>query len=208
MLRLPLSDADIFNLRVGDAVLLSGVMVTARDAAHAWLVKTFLSPCSQPSDEDQQTLNALKPYLQGGLIYHCGPVVRRQPDGSYDFVSAGPTTSMREEPYEADVMRFLGLKGVIGKGGMGRRTLQACQELPAVYLHAIGGAGAWIAQTVQQVLEVHLLKLGVPEAMWVIKVCNFPAVVTMDAYGDSLHARVEQESQKQLERLMKRVDYR
>lgn len=120
----------------------------------------------------------------------------------YHFVAAGPTTSIREEPYEYDVIRHFNLRGVIGKGGMGSKTLAACREQPAVYFHAIGGAASLIARSVTNVIGVHKLDLGVPEAMWVIQVEDFPAVVTMDAHGASLHETVRLHSQAQLKQLL------
>jgi len=120
----------------------------------------------------------------------------------YRFVAAGPTTSIREEPYQGDVMRHFNLKGVIGKGGMGANTRRACQEVPGVYFHAIGGAASLIAQSVKQVRGVYKLEFGVPEAMWVIEVEDFPAVVTMDAHGNSLHEAVRERSREALERLI------
>jgi fumarate hydratase class I len=120
----------------------------------------------------------------------------------YRFVAAGPTTSTREEPYQGDVMRHFHVMGVIGKGGMGPKTLAACQEVPGVYFHAVGGAASLIAQTVERVLGVYKLDFGVPEAMWVIQVRDFPVVVTMDAHGGSLHAEVEQKSKAVLEALL------
>jgi tartrate/fumarate subfamily iron-sulfur-dependent hydro-lyase beta chain len=140
--------------------------------------------------------------LDGGAIYHCGPVVGGLESGDYRFVAAGPTTSIREEPYQGDVMRHFNAKAVIGKGGMGAKTLMACQEVPCVYLHAIGGAASLIAQSVQSVLGVHKLDFGVPEAMWVIKVVDFPAVVTMDSHGISLHEQVKDLSKEALSELI------
>jgi len=201
-LTIPISDNAIRNLRVGDSVLLSGVMVTGRDAVHKWMADTFIKKTRQPSGDDLQVYQALRPVLDGGAIYHCGPVVAGLDTRQYRFVAAGPTTSIREEPYQGDVMHHFNLKAVIGKGGMGTRTLQACQEVPGVYLHAIGGAAALIAGAVQQVLGVYKLEFGVPEAIWVIKVADFPAVVTMDAQGNSLHEVVRQESKRILERLI------
>ena len=201
-LSLPISDQAIRDLRVGDSVLLSGVMVTGRDAVHKWLIDTFIHPQYQPSPEDLEVHAALQPLLNGSLIYHCGPVVAGLDTRQYQFVAAGPTTSIREEPYQGDVMRHFNLKGVIGKGGMGAKTLQACQEVPAVYFHAIGGAASLIAQTVQRVLGVYKLSFGVPEAIWVIEVKDFPAVVTMDSHGGSLHADVREQSKQVLEDLL------
>lgn len=120
----------------------------------------------------------------------------------YRFVAAGPTTSSREEPYQGDVMRHFNIKGVIGKGGMGAKTLAACQEVPGVYFHAVGGAASLIAQTVKKVIGVYKLEFGVPEAMWVIQVVDFPAVVTMDSHGSSQHAVIEEQSRAALEELL------
>lgn len=199
---IPLSDDVIRSLKVGDPVLLSGIMVTGRDAVHKWIVDTFIQRKRQPQGDDLEVYDAIRPLLAGGAIYHCGPVVAGLNTRQYRFVAAGPTTSTREEPYQGDVMRHFNLKAVIGKGGMGSRTLAACQEVPGVYLHAIGGAATLIAQTVRRVLEVYKLGFGVPEAMWVVEAQDFPAVVTMDAHGASLHAEVEARSQAVLQRLL------
>jgi fumarate hydratase class I len=177
-------------------------MLTGRDAAHKWLVETFIRPTHEPSDDDVVVAAAIRPLLEGGAIYHCGPVVAGLETKEYRFVAAGPTTSTREEPYQAEVMRHFGVRAVIGKGGMGARTLAACQEVPGVYLHAIGGAATLIAGTVQRVLGVYKLEFGVPEAMWAIEVKDFPAVVTMDSHGQSLHVDVEARSRDALKRLI------
>ena len=136
------------------------------------------------------------------MIYHCGPVVSGLEDKDYKFVAAGPTTSTREEPYQGDVMRYFNIKGVIGKGGMGAKTLAACSEVPGVYFHAVGGAATLIAQSVSEVITVYKYEFGVPEAMWVIRVKDFPVVVTMDAHSNSLHAEIESESRSVLEGLL------
>ncbi len=201
-INLPISDEVIRSLKVSDSVLLSGVMVTGRDAVHKWLIDTFIHKTRQPSGNDLEVYQALKPMLNGGLIYHCGPVVGGLDTRQYRFVAAGPTTSIREEPYQGDVMRHFNLKGVIGKGGMAAKTLQACQEVPGVYFHAIGGAASLIAESVKHVLGVYKLDFGVPEAIWVIEVEDFPAVVTMDAHGNSLHAAVRERSKAVLDRLI------
>jgi fumarate hydratase subunit beta len=199
---IPISEEVIRSLKVGDPVALSGVMLTGRDAAHKWMIDTFIKKTRPPQGDDLEVYEALKPLLDGGVIYHCGPVVAGLDTGAYRFVAAGPTTSIREEPYQADVMRHFNVRGVIGKGGMGAKTLMGCQEMGGAYLHAIGGAASWIAQTVTRVLGVYKLDFGVPEAMWVIEVKDFPVVVTMDSHGGSLHAEVEQASKKALERLL------
>lgn len=201
-INIPISDETIRSLKVGDPVALTGVMVTGRDAAHKWMIDYFIKKTKTPSEADQKVYEELLPLLDGSIIYHCGPVVAGLDSGNYRFVAAGPTTSIREEPYQGDVMRHFNLKGVIGKGGMGPKTLAACQEVPGVYLHAIGGAASLIAQSVQRVLGVYKLDFGVPEAMWVIEVKEFPAVVTMDAHGGSLHAVIEERSREKLEHLL------
>jgi len=201
-LTLPLTPDAVRSLHVGDPVRLNGVLLTGRDAAHKWLVESFIRKTLSPSPDDMAALQAIGPRLAGGAIYHCGPVVAGLDTQEYRFVAAGPTTSTREEPYQAEVMRHFGIRAVIGKGGMGVRTLAACQEVPGVYLHAIGGAATLIAQTVQRVLGVYKLEFGVPEAMWAIEVKDFPAVVTMDSHGQSLHVDVEARSREALKRLM------
>jgi fumarate hydratase subunit beta len=199
---IPISDEVIRSLKMGDPVSLSGVMVTGRDAAHKWLIETFIRKTRAPQGDDLQVYEALQSILKGGVIYHCGPVVAGLDTHQYRFVAAGPTTSSREEPYQAEVMAHFDLKGVIGKGGMGPKTLKGCQETPGVYFHAIGGAATLIAQSVTQVLGVYKMEFGVPEAMWVIEVKDFPAVVTMDAHGQSLHEAVEKQSAQVLRELL------
>jgi fumarate hydratase class I len=160
-------------LKVGDVVIISGELFTGRDAVHAYLMKN-------PPPVD----------LQGAALYHCGPVMLKQGD-EWTVKAAGPTTSIREEPYQADVIRRYGVRAVIGKGGMGPKTLAALGDHGAVYLNGIGGAAQFYARTVEKVLGVHLMEFGIPEAMWHLKVNGFVAVVTMDAHGNSLHADVE-----------------
>jgi fumarate hydratase class I len=189
-LRLPLSEESVRGLMVGESVRLSGVMLTGRDAAHKWMIDTFIRKTRAPLDDDLETYAAILPLLDGGVIYHCGPVVAGVAEQDYRFVAAGPTTSIREEPYQGEVMAHFNIKGVIGKGGMGEKTLAACGAVPGVYLHAVGGAASLIAQSVKRVREVYRLDFGVPEAMWVIEVSDFPTVVTMDSHGNSLHAEV------------------
>lgn len=199
---IPISDDAIRSLKVGDSVNLSGIMITGRDTVHKWMSDTFIRKTRQPAGDDLEVYEALKPILDGGLIYHCGPVVAGLATKEYKFMAAGPTTSIREEPYQGEVMEHFNLKGVIGKGGMGPKTLAACQSVPGIYFHAIGGAASLIALTVQKVLGVYKLDFGVPEAMWVIDVKDFPVVVTMDAHGESLHEKVEAASKAVLEKLI------
>jgi tartrate/fumarate subfamily iron-sulfur-dependent hydro-lyase beta chain len=201
-LSIPIPDDQIRQLKVGDSVSLSGVIITGRDTVHKWMIDTFIKKTRQLQGDDLEVYQAIKPLLDGGAIYHCGPVVAGLDTGDYRFVAAGPTTSIREEPYQGDVMHHFNLKAVIGKGGMGKKTLAACHEVPGVYLHAIGGAASLIAQSVQRVIDVHKLEFGVPEAMWVIEVKDLPVVVTMDAHDSSIHAEVETQSTVELEKLL------
>ncbi len=179
-LRAPLTDEQVRALKVGDVVLISGECFTGRDAAHHHLMQY-----APPVD------------LHGAVLYHCGPVMLKQGD-EWTVKAAGPTTSIREEPYEATVLERYGVRAVIGKGGMGPKTLAALQQFGAVYLNAIGGAAQYYARTVKRVLGVDLLELGIPEAMWHLEVEDFAAIVTMDAHGNSLHANVEQETAEAL----------
>lgn len=201
-LHIPISEEAIRSLRVGDQVRLYGVAVTARDAGHKYVMDNFIKPPIVPEGE-RPLHEELQRLLGGGVVYHCGPVVSRDAQGKWHFVSAGPTTSIREEPYEAAVIEHFGLRAVIGKGGMGPRTLAACQTFGAVYLHAVGGAATLIANSVKEVLTVYKKdELGVPEAFWVIRVEGFPAVVTMDAHGNSLHEQVFATSKDMLNTLI------
>jgi fumarate hydratase class I len=199
---MPIADEDIRDLKVGDTVLLNGVMLTGRDAVHKWMIDTFIDKKRAPEGDDQEVYDAIKPLLEGGVIYHCGPVVAGLDTGEYKFVAAGPTTSIREEPYQGKVMAHFNAKGVIGKGGMGAKTLAACKDVPCVYFHAIGGAATLIAQSVKKVLGVHKMDFGVPEAIWVLEVEDFPVVVTMDSHGASIHQDVEQSSKAVFEKLV------
>lgn len=183
VLQAPVSEAAVRALKVGDVVLIKGDMYTGRDAVHAYLMKN-------PPPVD----------LHGAVLYHCGPVMLKD-DGGWRVKAAGPTTSIREEPYQADVIGRYGVRVVIGKGGMGAKTLAALKEHGAVYLNGIGGAAQYYARTVQSVPDVNLLDFGIPEAMWHLRVENFPAIVTMDAHGNSLHAEIEKASAEELGKL-------
>jgi fumarate hydratase class I len=201
-LTIPISPEDIRELHTGDTVALTGIMATGRDAVHKWMIDTFIRKTRQPEGDDLEVYEAIKSIFKESVIYHCGPVVSGLDSGDYKFVAAGPTTSIREEPYQSEVMHHFDMRGVIGKGGMGSKTLQACQDVPAVYFHAIGGAATLIAESVEEVVGVYKLDFGVPEAIWVLKVKNFPVVVTMDSHGKSIHDEVEESSSKKLQALL------
>ncbi|MFC4075658.1 fumarate hydratase [Salinithrix halophila] len=182
----PITEEQIRSLKVGDVVILNGPLHTGRDALHKYLIDH-----DSPVD------------LNGGVIYHCGPVMLKDKDGNWEVKAAGPTTSIREEPYQADIIGKFGIRAVIGKGGMGARTLAGLKEHGAVYLNAIGGAAQYYADCITHVDGVDFMEFGVPEAMWHLQVKNFAAIVTMDANGNSLHKEVENTS---LERLAKLKD--
>jgi fumarate hydratase class I len=183
-LQTPLSERDVRKLKAGDIVLLSGTVFTGRDAVHKFL--------HEGGDLD---------VIRDGVIYHCGPVILEE-NGKFRVMAAGPTTSIREEPYQADVIKRFGIKAVIGKGGMGPKTLQACKDYGCVYLHAIGGAAQIYAQCVESVPSVSLKQFGSPEAVWEMRVKDFPAVVTMDSHGRSLHEEVSEASKTQLQAVL------
>ncbi len=180
----PLSEEKVRALKVGDVVLINGPMITGRDAAHDYLLHKG-SPCD----------------LNGAVLYHCGPVMLKE-GATWRTVAAGPTTSIREEPYEADVIERYGVRAVMGKGGMGKKTLAALKQFGAVYLHAVGGAAQFLARCLPKVHGVYLLdELGVPEAMWHYEAVDFPAIVTMDAHGNSLHEDVSTQTGAELEKI-------
>lgn len=180
VLRAPLDEETMRSLRVGDIVLVSGRAYTGRDAVHHHLMHH-----EPPVD------------LRGAVLYHCGPVVAKDGE-TWRVTAAGPTTSIREEPYQADILRRYGVRVVIGKGGMGPKTLDALKETGAVYLNAIGGAAQFYARCITRVDGVSLLEFGTPEAMWHLDLEEFPAIVTMDAHGNSLHRDVETSSAHKL----------
>lgn len=191
-IELPTDDATMRKLRVGDEVALNGVIVTARDRAHKYMVE------ESPTD--------LEPILAGTVIYHCGPVMRKESDGNWSVVAAGPTTSIREEIYQADVIERYNVRGVIGKGGMGTKTLAGLKKSGAVYLHAIGGASQILARSVKRVIGVEKLdEFGVPEAFWRFDVEKFPVVVTMDSTGASLHEQVNSDAAERYARIVARL---
>lgn len=184
-LEAPFTEEKIRNLRVGDQVEICGLLYTGRDAVHKYLHEGNLPPVD----------------LRDAMIYHCGPVMVQE-KGVWVVKAAGPTTSIREEPYQHEIIRKFHIRGVIGKGGMGAKTLEACREEGCVYLHAVGGAAQVLAEKVTAVHGVHLMELGSPEAIWVLEVKDFPAVVTMDSHGASLHKDVSDSSAAKLQELL------
>ena len=185
----PITEEQARSLKVGDIVLLNGPMFTGRDTLHKYLMDH-----DAPVD------------MNGGVLYHCGPVMLKDDSGEWHVQAAGPTTSIREEPYQADIISKFGVRAVIGKGGMGPKTLQGLKDHGAVYLNAIGGAAQYYAETIKKVTGVHFLEeFGVPEALWQFQVESFAAIVTMDAHGNSLHADVLDDSAARLKTMELKV---
>ncbi len=181
----PFTEGKVRALKVGDEVSISGLLFTGRDAVHKYLHEGGPLPPGVG--------------LRDGIIYHCGPVVLKDEQGNWKVTAAGPTTSIREEPYQAQIIREYGIRAVIGKGGMGDRTAAACKEFGCIYLHAVGGAAQVLAECIKRVQNVYLLeKFGSPEAIWELEVEDFPAVVTIDAGGNSLHKEILAASQAEL----------
>lgn len=189
-LQAPITEAQIRELNVGDVVSITGRMYTGRDAIHHHLMGEGVEA---PVD------------LNGQIIYHCGPVMAKDDNGNWTVKAAGPTTSIREEPYQGDIMKRYGIRAVIGKGGMGPKTLAALEEHGGVYLNAIGGAAQYYADCIKSVDGVDLIEFGIPEAMWHLGVEDFTAVVTMDSHGNSLHADVDKSSLEKLAKHAERV---
>ncbi|MGB9757982.1 MAG: FumA C-terminus/TtdB family hydratase beta subunit [Candidatus Bipolaricaulaceae bacterium] len=189
ILTTPIPEAEARSLRAGDVFYLSGLLITARDEAH------------------KKTLERGAPIpLEGLAIFHCGPVVQKG-DGGWKVVAAGPTTSARMELFEADFLRRFKPRVIVGKGGMGEKTLQALAEVGAVYAHFTGGAGVLAAQAIKRVREVHWLEeLGIPEAIWVFEVEKFgPLVVAMDSHGRSLYKELSTQVEKNMETIRARI---
>jgi fumarate hydratase class I len=185
VLQAPITEEQIRKVKVGDIVVINGEMHTGRDAFHKHVVK-----------------HGSEYPMKEGVLYHCGPVVMKQDDGSWKITAAGPTTSIREEPYQADVLKQEGVRVVIGKGGMGKKTLDGLKEHGAIYVNAIGGAAQYYAEAIKRVTGVHYMEFGLPEAMWHLQVEGFTGICTMDSHGNSLHADVEKASAKELEALI------
>ncbi len=184
----PISEEQIRKIKAGDVVELNGIIYTGRDAMHHYMLEH-----DAPFD------------LHGAVIYHCGPVINKDAEGKWKITAAGPTTSIREEPYQGTILKKTGARVVMGKGGMGPKTLDACKEHGAIYLNAIGGAAQYYARCIKEVVDGKCLEFGTPEAMWQIEVEGFRAICTMDSHGNSLHKEVLADSGKELEQFADKV---
>jgi fumarate hydratase subunit beta len=194
-LKTPLSTEEVAKLRVGDTVYVSGVVVAARDAAHKRMLEYIERGEKLPVD------------LRGGVIYHVGPVVRKTESG-WEVISAGPTTSARMEAFEADVIEKLGVKLVVGKGGMGKRTAEAMKKHVAAYAIFTGGAGVLAAKAIKRVVDVHWLDLGMAEAMWVFEVEDFgPLTVMIDPTGRNYYDEMREEARRKVAEILKAIEW-
>jgi len=173
----PISEADARKLRVGDVIYVSGQIVTARDLAHRRALTYMKQGKTLPFN------------IRDGVVYHCGPITRRD-EGGWKVVAAGPTTSARLDDLEPEFLRGSGVRVIVGKGGMGGETGEALEEVGAVYCDFVGGAALLAAKSILRVDESHWLDLGLPEAVWILKVEDFgPLIVSMDSHGGNLRAR-------------------
>jgi fumarate hydratase subunit beta len=190
-IQLPLTEDAAHSLHTGDMVFINGLIVTGRDKLHNYLFN------ERPPKE------RIPFHLEGSIIYHCGPIVKRTAKG-FQLIASGPTTSMRLEMYEPRIISDYGVRGIMGKGGMGKQTLHALQKNGCVYLHTIGGAAVYLADRVQKVVDVWKLdEFGMTEAMWLFEVKDFPAIVTMDSHGRSLHDELQKTSYRELKKLIR-----
>jgi fumarate hydratase subunit beta len=194
-LTLPVSEAQARGLRVGDVVLLTGRVFTARDAAHRAMLGAHDGGERLPFEPREMAL------------FHCGPIVRKAGAG-WVVIAAGPTTSARMEPYEDRLLDAFGPRIVIGKGGMGDRTQAALEKVGAVYAHYTGGAGALAAKRIERVDGAHWLdELGMPEAVWILAVREFgPLLVTMDSAGGNLYKALEPTITENMKAVAARID--
>ncbi len=194
----PLDKNNFFSLNNGDTVSITGRILTGRDAFHKFAFQNYIK-----NEKFDSIYREIKKLLNNAFIYHCGPIMKKT-DPGWKFIAGGPTTSIREEPYQSEIIAHFNLSGVIGKGGMGEKTQEGLIKNKAVYLHATGGAASLIANRVKKVSKVFFLEeFGIPEAVWVLDVENFLCTVTMDAEGNSLHEKIKQKSCKQFDNIIK-----
>ncbi len=190
-LKTPITEEQARKLRVGDILYITGNLVLARDEAHKRALEYAEEGKELPIDFSQY------------VLYHAGPVVKKMPDGKWKIISAGPTTSSRMEIFEDKFIEKFKVRVIVGKGGMGDRTLAALQKYGAVYASFTGGCGALAAVTMKEVVDVQWLDLGTPEALWILHVEDFgPLVVGMDSHGNSIYKEVSEKAKQNLEKIL------
>jgi len=189
-LKTPISEEEIRKLVIGDTIYISGEIYTARDQAHKRALEYYRKGIKLPVN------------LENGAIYHCGPLVKKV-GGKWEVVSAGPTTSTRMEPIEADFIEIFKVRVVIGKGGMGSKTTEAMKRFGAIYAAFTGGAGALAAKSIKRIKGVEWLDLGMPEAMWILEVEDFgPLTVAIDSHGRNLHENIIKKAQENKSKIL------
>lgn len=172
ILTTPVKDSDLEQLHIGDVVYLTGHIVTCRDVGHRRLI-----------EEKRQ----LPVDLNQGAIFHAGPIVRKNDDGSYSMISIGPTTSMRMEKFEKDFIAKTGVKVIVGKGGMGKDTVDGCKEHKAIHCVFPAGCAVLAATAFEEIESVEWTDLGMPESLWVSRVKELgPLIVSIDVHGNNL----------------------
>ena len=192
-LQTPISEKDARKLEVNDTVYITGTMVTARDEAHKRALRFVAEGKKLPID------------LRGLAVFHCGPLVKRL-DGEWMVVAAGPTTSTRMEPFEGEFIAALGVRVVVGKGGMGPRTTEAMKRFGAIYGAFTGGAAVLAARLIKRVRGVEWLDLGMPEALWILEVeCFGPLIVAIDSHGNNVYSEVMKRVEKNRERIYRQM---
>jgi fumarate hydratase subunit beta len=192
-LRTPLSEKEVRSLKAGQVVRLDGLVYTGRDEVHVRALEKHDKGEGLPFD------------LRGGALYHCGPIVKDD-DSGWTLVAAGPTTSARMNALEPRFIETFGIRAIIGKGGMSQPTIDAMKRFGCVYLAITGGAAVLAAKGVKKVVGVEWLDLGVPEALWIFEAENLgPLIVGIDADGNSLFKKVDDEVRKNLTHVRKRL---
>ena len=197
ILTTPIRDEDLEDLNVGDVVYLTGRLVTCRDVAHRRLIEQG---------------RELPVKLEGGAIFHAGPIVRRKDDGKFEMVSIGPTTSMRMEKFEREFIKQTGVKLIVGKGGMGPETAAGCQEGKAVHAIFPGGCAVLAATLVEEIEGAEWQDLGMPETLWINRVREFgPLIISIDTKGNNLMQQnkvvFNEKKRSVLERMNKQLSF-
>lgn len=194
VLKTPISNEDLKDIKIGDVIYLDGHIVTCRDVAHRRLIEYGRE---LPVD------------INGGAIFHAGPIVRKvqDSDDKYEMVSIGPTTSMRMEKFEKEFIQKTGVKIIVGKGGMGKNTEEGCKEFGAIHCVFPAGNAVLAAKTVEAIEEVHWTDLGMPESLWVCRIKEFgPLIVSIDANGNNIFEENKVKFNERKEEALKKLN--
>lgn len=192
-LKTPFSEKEIKKLKLNDTIYITGTIVTARDSAHKRALDLQKNGKQLPID------------MEGLAVFHCGPIAKKE-NNNWTLVAAGPTTSSRMEPFEADFIKNFKIRVVIGKGGMGQKTVDAMKNYGAVYGAFTGGAAVLASKAIKKVKAVEWLELGMPEALWILEVENFgPITVAIDSHGNNLFQTVQTKVDSNLQKIYKKL---